>query len=59
MPSNVALRVDFEGGVSTLNVDRNRFPETGRQTFQSPDYETAANRVDLRIEAGASTVNIR
>jgi hypothetical protein len=59
VPANVALQVQFAGGVSSLSVDQSRFPAAGDQLYRSPNYDSAANKVDLRIEAGASTVNVR
>jgi hypothetical protein len=31
----------------------------GTRVYRSPDYETAANKVDLVVESGASTITIR
>jgi hypothetical protein len=59
VPATTALQVQFMGGVSSLNVDQSRFLPAGDNLYRSPDYDSAQNKVDLRIEAGASTVNVR
>lgn len=58
VPSGVAARIRAEGGLSGITIDQNRFPRVGNY-YQSPDYETAENRVDLHIETGVSGVTVR
>ncbi|MDE2868209.1 MAG: hypothetical protein OXR64_03545 [Chloroflexota bacterium] len=57
VPPSVAARIDFEGGISSLNIDESRFPKQGDQ-YVSPDFESAANRVTIKIEAGVSDITI-
>lgn len=57
IPPEVAARVRVEGGLASIEVDQARFPRTGR-FYQSPDYETADNRVDLGIEAGVGSLKV-
>lgn len=69
VPENVAAQIRFDGGVSALDVDESRFPAVedlsdgrrgrGGQRYRSPNYDSAQNRVDLRIEVGAATVTVR
>ena len=58
IPAGVAARIRAEGGIAAINVDRNRFPSQGNKMYESADYATAANKVDLRIEAGVGAVDI-
>jgi hypothetical protein len=58
VPSGVAARMRISGGLAGITVDRSRFPRTGG-VYQSPDYDTAPNRVDLDIETGVGSVDIR
>ncbi|MFM8321237.1 MAG: LiaF transmembrane domain-containing protein [Chloroflexota bacterium] len=58
VPAGVAARVRSSSGLATIQVDTLRFPASGG-VYQSPDYETAANRADIFIEAGAATVEVR
>jgi hypothetical protein len=58
IPSGVAAQIQHQGGLSTLNIDQSRFPEVSDNLFRSPDYDTAANKVDLTIETGVTTIQI-
>ena len=57
VPDGVAAQIDFEGGISSLNIDESRFPKQGDR-YVSPDFESAANRVTIKIEAGVSDITI-
>lgn len=58
VPAGVAARITSQSGLSDTNIDTIRFPRNGNY-YQSPDYDTAANRVDLRIESGVSEITVR
>ncbi len=58
IPDHVGARIDADVGLSDLDIDEARFPRTG-DVYQSRDFETSANRVDLEIDAGASSIEIR
>lgn len=57
IPDGVAAQIRSEGGLSSISVDRNRFPKTGA-VYRSPDYDTAQNKVDIRIQTGVGSVQI-
>jgi hypothetical protein len=57
VPAGVAAQIDFDGGISSLNIDESRFPKQGDR-YVSPDFESAANRVTIKIEAGVSDITI-
>lgn len=59
IPEGVAARVRAKGGLASNNVNTARFPRTGNQLYASPDYETAENRVDLVVETGVGSVEVR
>ena len=59
VPPGVAARIDFDGGVSSVDVDESRFPQQDNGHYVSPDFSTAANRVTIKIEAGVSDITIR
>ena len=40
-----------------MTVDETRFPGFDNR-YQSPDYETAANKVDIDIETGVGSVSV-
>jgi hypothetical protein len=57
-PEGVAVRVRIEQGASSVRVDEKRFPITATGHYQSLDYETAVNSVDISFNAGASSFDI-
>ncbi|GEM_PF-144362 len=59
VPSSTALRVRKKGELSTITVDTAHYPLVGEGLYQSPDYDTAANKIDLEIEAEIGSVDIR
>jgi hypothetical protein len=58
VPQNVAARIRWSGGLSSIQVDTLRFHKMG-DLYQSPDYDTAANRADISVQMGVGSVNIR
>jgi hypothetical protein len=57
VPPRVAARVVVRGGLSGVHVDESRFPRSA-DGYRSPDFEDAADRVDLEIQAGAAGVEV-
>lgn len=57
VPLGVAARVLTQAGLGEVRVNQARFP-AGGGGYQSLDYETAPNRVELRIEVGAGSVAV-
>ncbi len=58
IPEGVAASIRIEGGLNDIDVDLARFPKVGDR-YVSPDYESADNRIDLRIDSGVSSISIR
>lgn len=58
VPEKVAAKIHVVGGLTGANVDRSRFPKSGAY-YQSEDYESAMNKVDIRIESGISSIVIQ
>ncbi len=63
VPDGVAARISTSTGAASVRVDQSRFPSQGgglgSGLYQSPDYDTAENRADIRIEGGAASFEIR
>jgi hypothetical protein len=59
IPLGVAANIEFDGGLSSLHIDQTRFPSVGRDRYRSPDYDTAVNKVDLKIDLGAANATVR
>jgi hypothetical protein len=58
VPEGVAARIEADAGLASVTVDQNRFPKQGG-IFQSGDFEDAKNKVDIRIETGMASIDIR
>jgi hypothetical protein len=58
VPAEVAARIQWSGGLAEINVDKGRFPRVGN-AYQSPDYDKAKNKIDLKVEMGMGSVDIR
>lgn len=58
IPNGVAADIRSESGLADISIDEKRFPRSGKH-YISPDYDTATNKVDLRLETGVSSVKIR
>jgi hypothetical protein len=57
IPDGLSARIRASVGAVELNVNQSRFPRNGSY-YQSPDYDTAANAVDMAIDAGAASIKI-
>jgi hypothetical protein len=58
VPQNVAAQIKLNGALLDTNeIDQTRFPKSG-DLFRSPNYDSAANTVDITIEAGLGKVVI-
>jgi hypothetical protein len=58
VPEGVAARIRVSGGLSSTSVDRARFPRRAG-VYESPDYDTAENRADIRVSSGLGSVVVR
>jgi len=55
IPSGVAARIHATTGLGKASVDP-RFSQTEDNTYQSPDYDSAADRVEITVNSGAGNV---
>jgi hypothetical protein len=58
VPVGVAARIRSKVALGSSQIDQVRFPHMG-DGFQSTDYATAENRVDLDIEGGVGSIRVR
>jgi hypothetical protein len=59
-PAGVPVRVRIGGGASDLAIDDFAIGSAGGKTdWRSPDYDSAEQRYDIEIGAGASKVTVR
>ena len=57
VPSGMAARIHTTTGLGKAIMDP-RFSKTGDNTYQSPDYDGAANRVEITANSGAGNVSV-
>lgn len=57
VPAGVAARVRGKVTFGGLKVDESRYPRSSGG-HESPDFETAVNRVDIEVSGGFGSVNI-
>jgi hypothetical protein len=58
IPAATAARISVRAGLMGVDVDQTRFPKSD-VGYRSPGFDTASDRVDLRVEGGASGLEIR
>ncbi len=58
VPTGVAARIRVHGGLAGKEIDSGRFPRSG-DAYESSDYATAANKVDVDAEIGAGSIQVR
>ena len=58
VPDGLSARIRVSVGMAGVSVDESRFPRNGNY-YQSPDFDSAANSVDMTIDAGAASIKVR
>jgi hypothetical protein len=58
IPVGLSARIRTSMGAAEFKIDESRFPRNGSY-YQSPDFDSAANSVDMSIDAGAASVRIK
>lgn len=58
VPDGVSARIRASLGAADLKIDEARFPRVAGY-YQSPDFESSANSVDMTIDAGAASIRVR
>lgn len=60
VPDGVAARIRTSIALGSTDVDLVRFPRNAAGSgWESPDYETAANRVEIEVRGGIGSVSVR
>jgi hypothetical protein len=57
VPEGVAARISSDTGIASVEVDTARFPRAGGG-YESPGYDTAPNRLELRIHGGVGNFTV-
>ncbi|MCE9647772.1 MAG: DUF5668 domain-containing protein [Chloroflexi bacterium] len=58
IPEGLSARIRASLGAADLKIDQSRFPRNGGY-YQSPDFDSAANAVDMTIDAGAASIKVK
>jgi hypothetical protein len=59
VPGGVAARIHLRAALAGTRVDAVRFPRRGEaQLYESSDFETAANRVEIDVDTGVGSIEI-
>jgi len=57
VPSGIAAKVYATSGLGKVTMD-SRFSKIDNNTYQSPDYDDAADKVDITVKSGAGNVSV-
>jgi hypothetical protein len=57
LPGGIAARIHITSGMGKATVD-SQFNKIDDSTYQSPDYDTATNKVEITLNSGAGNVNV-
>lgn len=57
VPDGVAAQIRSRGGLTEVQVDQQRFPRSGDR-YESPDFASAPNRVEIDIQAGVGSIKV-
>ncbi len=58
VPEGVAARIHTDGGLAGFNINEARFPKVSDNTHRSPDYDTAANKIEIDVETGVGSLEV-
>jgi len=59
IPKGVAAHIKTTSGLGALKVNQGRFPMIGDRVYESPDYAEAANKLELKVDGGVGSLDIR
>jgi hypothetical protein len=59
VPENVSARIRVKDGLTSLSINKDRFPRVDANTYQSQDYSYGIKRTEIKIEAGLGSITIQ
>jgi hypothetical protein len=59
VPEGVAAQIKLDPGLGSVSVDERRFRKAGEDVYRTADYEGAAYRLDVTIEIGIGSIEVR
>lgn len=57
VPAGIAARIHATSGMGKLTIDP-QFSKIDDNTYQSPDYDNAVDRIEISVESGAGDVSV-
>lgn len=57
VPSGIEAKVHAASGLGKVTID-SQFSKTDKNTYQSSDYDSAANKVEITVNSGAGNVSV-
>lgn len=57
LPMGLAARIHASTGLGKVTVSP-QFAQTAKDAYQSPDYESAANKIEIVVKSGAGNVSV-
>lgn len=57
VPEGIAAHIRTSGALASISVNTARFPRS-ESGYRSPDYETASNKVDIKLDVGVGSITI-
>ncbi len=58
IPPGVGASIRVTSGLGGIHVDTTRFPKFG-DLYQTADYATAANKIDIQVDGGIGSITIQ
>lgn len=58
VPTEVAARIRNKSGLSGISIDSTRFPRMG-DVYEAPDFSSAMNQIEIMVQTGVGSVDIR
>jgi hypothetical protein len=58
IPTNIGARIRVKDGLTSLNIDKDRFIRVDENTYQSLDFNQQSQRTEIKIEAGVGSITI-
>lgn len=58
IPQGVPAHIRSDSGIGGVTINQTRFPPVGEHLYESPDYASAANKIDLNVDSGVGGITI-
>jgi hypothetical protein len=58
IPEGVPARIRSHSGIGGVSINPTRFPRVGDDLYESANYATATNKIDLNVDAGIGGISI-